>query len=588
MGGNERRRQGTFRCRIGRQVIKDSIPRALLSSVGVVAVLAGVGAARTDGNAARFAVAQETITDASIGVPQTYPGQIALHARGDTWYSTWGSRTYHGDIFATSDDSTGFGGKCNSNVVVNELAGAVPGALSLAHENCMISFGAKATKGDYGDGRSWKTDGIISVSGTLYLFVSRQQNGSGGWPNGFQPSGNASIIASSDGGRTWSNGFGVHGAANGAAPRLAKGPDGTRAIQATFRGSSFATAQFISYGQDDGPASTADGGNKYVYAISTDGYVYDGSSMILGRVPRSEIGKLAAADWQFYTGQPGGDGQSPADWSGNPGDAQPILTAAHQLSESSVQYIPGLKQYVMTDSYYPFARSWGYSSNGGGVSQTTWVFYEAPHPWGPWTKFFTAPATECYFTCTPQTAGQLGLYAPALVSKFTGMGGLTGVIFTSGDFSAHNQSRPDDPLLYMLHAFPVTFGTSGQAIVDDAAAFPAGSTDWQVRYGAEGYFDATTHGSDVPGDSASYTFTGTSISWIGPKNNDQGIANVSIDGGTPRPVDTYSRTQQTERVLFTASGLAPGQHAITIQVTARKSASSSGTRQEIDAFIISD
>jgi hypothetical protein len=588
MGGNERRRQGTFRCRIGGQVIKDSIPRALLSSVGVVAVLAGVGAARTDGNAARFAVAQETITDASIGVPQTYPGQIALHARGDTWYSTWGSRTYHGDIFATSDDSTGFGGKCNSNVVVNELAGAVPGALSLAHENCMTSFGAKATKGDYGDGRSWKTDGIISVSGTLYLFVSRQQNGSGGWPNGFQPSGNASIIASSDGGRTWSNGFGVHGAANGAAPRLAKGPDGTRAIQATFRGSSFATAQFISYGQDDDPASTADGGNKYVYAISTDGYVYDGSSMILGRVPRSEIGKLAAADWQFYTGQPGGDGQSPADWSGNPGDAQPILTAAHQLSESSVQYIPGLKQYVMTDSYYPFARSWGYSSNGGGVSQTTWVFYEAPHPWGPWTKFFSAPATECYFTCTPQTAGQLGLYAPALVSKFTGMGGLTGVIFTSGDFSAHNQSRPDDQLLYMLHAFPVTFGTSGQAIVDDAAAFPAGSTDWQVRYGAEGYFDATTHGSDVPGDSASYTFTGTSISWIGPKNNDQGIANVSIDGGTPRPVDTYSRLQQTERVLFTASGLAPGQHAITIQVTARKSASSSGTRQEIDAFIISD
>src|SRR5712691_8356252 len=583
----KRRHQGAFRSRIAGQVLKGSIPHKLLSSAGAVAVLAGVVTVRTHDDAVPFAVAQETITGASIGAPQIYPGQVALHARGDTWYDTWGSRTYNGDIFATSNDSTGFGGKCNSNVVVNKLAGATPGALSLAYENCMTSFGTKATKGDYGDGRSWKTDGIISVNGTLYLFAARQQNGSGGWPNGFQPTSNASIIASSDGGRTWSNGFGVHDAAGGAAPRLVKRPDGTHVIQATFRGSSFAAAQFINYGQDDAPASTADGGNKYVYAISNDGYVYDGSSMILGRVPRSEIGRLVGTDWQFYTGQPGGDGKNPADWSGNVGDAQPILTATHQLSESSVQYIPGLKQYVMTDAYYPFVRSWGYSSNGGGASQTTWLFYEAPHPWSPWTKFFSAPTTECYVTCTPGTAEQLGLYDPALVSKFICMGGLSGVTLTSGDFSAHNQSRPNDQLLYMLHAIPITFDTSGETIADDAAALPAGSTDWQVQYDADGY-DNTMHLSDVPGDSASYTFTGTSISWVGSENSDQGMADVSIDGGTPRPVDTYNRLQLTERVLFTASGLVYGQHTITIQVTAGKSASSSGTYQDIDAFIVGD
>jgi len=168
------------------------------------------------------------------------------------------------------------------------------------------------------------------------------------------------------------------------------------------------------------------------------------------------------------------------------------------------------------------------------------------------------------------------------------MGGLSGVIFTSGDFSAHNQSRPNDQLLYMLHAIPITFDTSGETIADDAAALPAGSTDWQVQYDADGYFDNTAHRSDVPGDSASYTFTGTSISWVGSENSDQGIADVSIDGGTPRPVDTYNRLQLTERVLFTASGLVYGQHTITIQVTAGKSASSSGTYQDIDAFIVGD
>jgi hypothetical protein len=584
----KRRYQRIFRSRIARLILKGSIPRKLLSSVSVVTVLAGVVTVRTRDDAVPLAVGRETITGASIGVPQTYPGQVALHARGDTWYNTWGSQTYKGDIFATSDDSTGFGGKCNSNIVVNELGGATPGALSLAYENCMTSFGTKATNGDYGDGRSWKTDGIISVNGTLYLFVARQQNGSGGWPNGFQPASNASIIDSTDGGRTWSNGFGVHDAANGAAPQLVNGPDGTRTIQATFPGSSFATPQFINYGQDDDPASTADGGNQYVYAISNDGYAYDGSSMILGRVLRSKIGKLAGADWQFYTGQPNGDGKNPADWSGNVGDARPILTATHQLSESSVQYIPRLKQYVMTDSYYPFVQSWGYSSKGGGASQTTWLFYEAPHPWGPWTKFFSAPTTECYFACTPGTAEQLGLYDPALVSKFIGMDGLSGVIFTSGDFSAHNQSRPNDQRLYMLHALPITFDTGDETIVDDAAALPAGSTDWQVQYDANGYFDNTMHGSDVPGDSASYTFTGTSISWVGSENSDQGIADVSIDGGTPQPVDTYNPMQLTEQVLFTESGLVYGQHTITIQVTAGKNASSSGTYQDIDAFIVGD
>lgn len=569
--------------RVGRTVTAGKKADKLLSSVSALVVLASVAAFRMHDHAASRAAMPEPITGASIGVPQTYPRQVALHARGDTWYDTWGSQTYHGDIFVTSDDSTGFGGKCNSNIVVGELSGGTPSSLSLAYENCMTSFGVKAAIGKYGDGRTWKSDGIISVSGTLYLVVDRQQDGRGGWPNGFQPSSNASIIKSADGGRTWSNGFGVKNAANGAAPQPVKG---STAIQATFPGSSFATPQFINYGQDDNPSSTADGGNRYVYAISNDGYAYDGSSMILGRVLRAEIGRLDGTRWQYYTGQPGGDGMNSADWSGNVNNAQPILTAAHQLSQSAVQYVPGLNQYVMTDFYYPFVRNWGNVSNrGGAASQVTWVFYEAPHPWGPWTKFFSEPTAECYVTCTAGTADQLGLYDPALVSKFISMDGLSDVIFTSGDFTAGNQSRPNDPLLYMLHAFPITFETANETIVDDSTAFPVGSTDWHVRYGANAYYDDTLHYSNIPGDSVTYTFTGTSISWVGAKGGNHGIAEVSIDGGTPRLVDTYNSRQLGEQVLFTANGLANAQHTITIRVTSRKDTLSSGTYQDIDAVI---
>ncbi len=520
-------------------------------------------------------------------MPQVYPSQIALKASGDTWYNTWGSQAYDGDIFATSDDSSGFGGKCNSNLVVNELSGSMPGNLSLAYENCMTSFGGKNSRGKYRDGRTWKTDGIISVGGVLYLMVVRQQNGAGGWPNGFQPASNASIIKSANGGRTWSNGFGVANAADGAAPQAVDGPGGSVTIQATFPGSSFATPQFINYGQDDNAASTADGGDQYVYAISNNGFAYDGSSMILGRVPRSEIGKLSGADWQFYTGPPGGDGTSAANWSGNVSDAQPILTAAHQLSQSAVQYVPGLDQYVMTDFYYPFVANWANGKNrGGAASETTWIFYEAPHPWGPWTEFFSAPTAECYIDCSAGTDEQLGLYDPALVAKFISMGGRSGVIFASGDFTADSQSRPNDPLLYLLHAFPVTFERSDETVVDDGQALPVGSTDWRVEYGASGYYDDTDHYSNVPGDSVTYTFTGTAISWIGSKNYNHGIAAVSVDGGSPQSVDTYSSQLLRDQVLFTASGLTAGVHTITIQVTAGKDTASSGTYQDVDAFIV--
>ena len=102
--------------------------------------------------------------------------------------------------------------------------------------------------------------------------------------NGLQPSEDAVIIKTSDHGRHWSNAFGTTNDPNGAAPPM--GSNGHP--QATFPGSSFANPFFINYGQDDNTASTADGGDTYVYAASTNGVAYDGSKMLLGRVPRSQ------------------------------------------------------------------------------------------------------------------------------------------------------------------------------------------------------------------------------------------------------------------------------------------------------------
>lgn len=524
------------------------------------------------------------ITGASIGIPQTWssaaPGQVsgttAGPTSGDTWFNTWAG---DGNIYATSDDSHGFSGTCRAaggNVVVNELAGNDPSELTSPYTNCMTSYGRPGSAQNYNDGASWKNIGIISVGGTLYLAVARQVDGTGGYPVGFQPSDDVSIVKSTDLGRTWTNSFGTTNDPDGAAPP----PDPTGAgAKAMFPGTTFATPAFIQYGQDDDPASTADGGDKYVYAISNDGFAYDGSYYILGRVLRSKIGDLNAADWQFYTGPVGRDGMNPANWSGDASKATHILSAPHQLSQASVQYIQALHSYVLASSYFPFDSSWP----GEGTGQhTIWAFYEAPHPWGPWTRFFSEPTTECYFGCSISLS--VGWYDPAFVSKFITMDGLGNVVLTAADFGASN--RPDD-FSYKLHAFPVTLTSATRQVIDDSSAIPVGTSNWPDNTDDyAGYYDDSVHYSNTAGSAVSYTFVGNSIAWVGGKNTDHGYAGVSIDGGPPTLVDTYAPKQEKQQILFEKDGLPYGRHTITITVTSRKDTASTGIYQDVDAFIV--
>jgi len=109
------------------------------------------------------------------------------------------------------------------------------------------------------------------------------------------------------------------------------------------------------------------------------------------------------------------------------------------------------------------------------------------------------------------------------------------------------------------------------------------TSTWQSL--ATDYFDGTQHFSSTPGDSASFTFTGSSIEWIGSTNNNHGYADVSIDGGPPATVDGYSPDWVKQVTLFKRTGLTSGQHTITITLTGSKNASSAGTYQDVDAFV---
>lgn len=102
-----------------------------------------------------------------------------------------------------------------------------------------------------------------------------------------------------------------------------------------------------------------------------------------------------------------------------------------------------------------------------------------------------------------------------------------------------------------------------------------------------GFNDGRALSYDLSGGTATFTFTGTGVSWVGLRCNVCGIASVSVDGGAPTQVDSAgpaapgSYGLRSEPVLI-VSGLAAGPHTLEIAVTGNTS--SGGAHIVVDAF----
>jgi len=137
--------------------------------------------------------------------------------------------------------------------------------------------------------------------------------------------------------------------------------------------------------------------------------------------------------------------------------------------------------------------------------------------------------------------------------------------------------------------------TSAQVTVTVSNAAPAAKrfeeTDPSIAYTAGWISD--NHGSlsnggaaisEAAGAQATFTFSGTSVSWIGGRSFETGIARVSLDGSFVREIDTYSKTAEVQVPMFTAVGLANTTHTLTIEVTGRKNAAATLAYVFVDAF----
>jgi hypothetical protein len=274
------------------------------------------------------------------------------------------------------------------------------------------------------DGGNWKTMNSYSVDGVLYMFITRciYPSGSSDLKHRhiFQ---NASIIKSADGGKTWARG----GEESYGKPM--------------FPGQRFGAPYFVWYGKDG--AGTADNADKYVYAVSNNGYFENGDDYVLARVLKSKLPDLAAADWSFYRG---GDGLKEGAWTSSLEGAQPILANPGRSSMTGMTYIKALRRYVMVVWHYHRDNfEQGIKDQDLG---TVLEFFEARKPWGPWN------AVKTFDT------GHLGWYAPIIGQRFQiakDSSSVEVILYATGYYT-----KPEGGLdftLYKLNYMPITLST---------------------------------------------------------------------------------------------------------------------------------
>ena len=125
---------------------------------------------------------------------------------------------------------------------------------------------------------------------------------------------------------------------------------------------------------------------------------------------------------------------------------------------------------------------------------------------------------------------------------------------------------------------------SARPPVEESSAAVTLSDGWTESDPRFGWSGGSALQATAAGTTASFTFTGTSVRWIGGRSREGGIALVSVDGGPAREVDLFARPREIRTSIITLYDLGEGQHTLTIQVTGRKNPDADSSVVIVDAF----
>jgi lysophospholipase L1-like esterase len=90
-----------------------------------------------------------------------------------------------------------------------------------------------------------------------------------------------------------------------------------------------------------------------------------------------------------------------------------------------------------------------------------------------------------------------------------------------------------------------------------------------------------SHLSSQTNDTYEITFRGNFVRLFANKDSDNGIAGISINGGSESSTDLYSGSAKNDVLVYRSGDLGAGFHTIKVRVTGRKNAGSSGTNIDL-------
>ena len=105
------------------------------------------------------------------------------------------------------------------------------------------------------------------------------------------------------------------------------------------------------------------------------------------------------------------------------------------------------------------------------------------------------------------------------------------------------------------------------------------SSGWQTTKNSAafgGWRADTTHS----GETATFTFDGSEVAWIGRLGPNEGSVQVEIDGMDPASLNLHRNSASNRRVVFTAISPSPGAHTLTITTQ------TPGAKAVVDAFVV--
>jgi len=118
------------------------------------------------------------------------------------------------------------------------------------------------------------------------------------------------------------------------------------------------------------------------------------------------------------------------------------------------------------------------------------------------------------------------------------------------------------------------------AIVQESASAVRYSARWR-KVSSSNALGGTLKYATVTGSTATFRFTGSAISLVGPLGPGRGAAKVLIDGVAAGAFNEYATSGRSRQVVYSRT-VAPGPHTITIKLAG----TAGHPRVDLDAFVV--